>query len=98
MVNLPELETLSLAYTGLGLKEAECLSSIVLALPKLDMIDLTGHQMTSEEHFKFSEDVTEIIGKTNCGRATVSALQLNSDLQTTARAFWKLTGIFPPKN
>ena len=50
------------------------------------------------EHFKFSEDATEIIGKTPCGRATVSALQLNSDLQRMAREFWKLTGIFPPKD
>lgn len=48
------------------------------------------------EHFKFSEDETEIIGRTNCGRATVSALQLNGDLQRTAREFWKLTEIFPP--
>ena len=50
------------------------------------------------EHFKFSVEETEIIGKTPCGRATVSALQLNSDLQRTAREFWKLTGIFPPKD
>jgi hypothetical protein len=50
------------------------------------------------EHFEFSEDKTEIIGKTPTGRATVSALQLNDDLQTTAREFWKLTGIFPPKD
>lgn len=50
------------------------------------------------ENFKFSKDETEIIGRTDCGRATVSALQLNSDLQKTAREFWKLTGIFPPKD
>lgn len=50
------------------------------------------------EHFVWSEDKTLIIGKTLCGRATVSALQLNSDLQRTAREFWKLTGIFPPKD
>lgn len=50
------------------------------------------------KHFKFSEDKTEIIGKTVCGRATVAVLQLNSDLQKTAREFWKLTGIFPPKD
>ncbi|CAN5829589.1 hypothetical protein BH20ACI4_BH20ACI4_02580 [soil metagenome] len=49
------------------------------------------------KHFAWSEDKTQIIGKTNCGRATVSALQLNSDLQKTAREFWKLTGIFPPQ-
>ncbi len=48
-------------------------------------------------HFVWSEDKTEIIGKTSGGRATVSILQLNSDLQKTAREFWKLTGIFPPQ-
>lgn len=47
-------------------------------------------------NFVWNEEKTEIIGKTACGRATVSALQLNSDLQKTAREFWKLTGIFPP--
>lgn len=50
------------------------------------------------KHFAWSKDKTQIIGKTNCGRATVSALLLNSDLQKTAREFWKLTGIFPPEN
>lgn len=50
------------------------------------------------EHFAFSEDKSEIIGKTPCGRATVLALQLNSDLQKTAREFWRLTGIFPPED
>ena len=50
------------------------------------------------ENFAFNADETEIIGKNPCGRATVSALQLNSDLQITAREFWKLTGIFPPKD
>ena len=50
------------------------------------------------EHFVWSENKILIIGKTPCGRATVSALQLNSDLQRTAREFWKLTGIFPPED
>jgi hypothetical protein len=50
------------------------------------------------EHFAWSENETEIIGKTPTGRATVSALQLNGDLQRIAREFWKITGVFPPKN
>lgn len=49
------------------------------------------------EHFVWSRDKILIIGKTSCGRATVSALQLNNDLQETVREFWKLTGIFPPE-
>ena len=48
------------------------------------------------EHFAWSDDKTEMIGKTPCGRGTVAALQLNSDSQKTPREFWKLTGIFPP--
>ena len=50
------------------------------------------------ENFAWSNGKIEIIGKTPCGRATVSALQLNNDLHRTAREFWKLTGIFPPKD
>lgn len=50
------------------------------------------------EHFAWSEDETLIVGKTSCGNATVAALQLNGDLHRTAREFWKLTGIFPPRN
>ena len=50
------------------------------------------------EHFAWSQNETEIIGKTPDGRATVLALQLNGDLQRTAREFWKLTDVFPPKD
>ncbi len=50
------------------------------------------------EHFVWSNDQTEILGKTACGRATVSALKLNSPFYTIAREFWKLTGVFPPKD
>lgn len=50
------------------------------------------------DHFVWSNDKTLIIGKTPAGRATVLALQLNSDLQRTAREFWKLTDLFPPEN
>lgn len=50
------------------------------------------------EHFDWSEDKTIITGKTSCGRATVLALQLNSDSHKTVREFWRLTGIFPPED
>jgi HNH endonuclease len=50
-----------------------------------------------QEHFEFSEDETEIIGKTACGRATVDALQMNNFYQKTARSAWLATGKFPPK-
>jgi hypothetical protein len=50
------------------------------------------------EHFEFSRDNTEIIGKTACGRATVESLQMNNFYQTTARLAWTETKKFPPKD
>lgn len=50
------------------------------------------------EHFEFSEDYSEIIGKTAVGRATVDALQMNNIYQITARLAWSETSKFPPKD
>lgn len=50
------------------------------------------------EHFEFSQDFSEIIGKTACGRATVDALQMNNIYQSTARLAWRETSKFPPKD
>lgn len=50
------------------------------------------------EHFEFSDNNTQIIGKTACGRATVESLQLNNFYQTTARSIWVEMNRFPPKN
>ncbi len=44
------------------------------------------------EHFEFSEDETEIIGKTACGRATVIALRLNFEQAVSARKIWVSVG------
>ncbi|MCU0239141.1 MAG: HNH endonuclease [Pyrinomonadaceae bacterium] len=48
------------------------------------------------EHFEWNSDKTKILGLTDCGRATIIALQMNNNYLVTARIFWKLTGIFPP--
>lgn len=50
------------------------------------------------EHFEFSKDFTEIIGKTPTGRATVECLKMNNIYQTTARSAWAETSRFPPKD
>ena len=50
-----------------------------------------------QEHFEFSKNFSEIIGKTPCGRATVDALQMNNLYQITARLAWSETTKFPPK-
>ncbi|MCK5523260.1 MAG: HNH endonuclease [Thiomargarita sp.] len=49
------------------------------------------------EHFDWSEDGCEIIGKTATGRATVVALRLNRNLLVKARKRWVLVGWHPPK-
>jgi len=40
------------------------------------------------DHFAWSEDGTEIIGKTPCGRATVAALRMNNVEIMVARRSW----------
>jgi len=48
------------------------------------------------EHFGWSENGTEIIGKTPCGRATVSALKMNNPQIVVARRMWISAGWWPP--
>jgi hypothetical protein len=48
------------------------------------------------EHFVWSEDGTEVIGRTACGRATVEALHLNRELAVLARRRWVSVGWHPP--
>jgi hypothetical protein len=47
-------------------------------------------------HFYWSEDGTQIIGRTACGRATVVALNLNNLLAVTVRRNWVSAGWHPP--
>ncbi len=51
-----------------------------------------------DEQFGFRQDQTEIVGKTACGRATVVALKLNSELSIAARRIWVSVGLFPSKD
>lgn len=48
------------------------------------------------EHFRWSEDGTQIIGLTECGRATVEALKLNNPEITVTRRLWVSVGWWPP--
>ncbi|TAG92830.1 MAG: HNH endonuclease [Oscillatoriales cyanobacterium] len=48
------------------------------------------------EHFVWSEEGTEIRGVTDCGRATVTALQLNNNIAVTVRRQWVSAGWHPP--
>jgi HNH endonuclease len=53
-------------------------------------------QQKWSEHFAWSNDGTEIVGSTACGRATVVALRLNNSLSVTVRRNWVRAGWHPP--
>lgn len=48
------------------------------------------------EHFRWGEDGTEIIGLTPIGRATVAALRMNNLEIVAARRLWVSVGWWPP--
>jgi hypothetical protein len=48
------------------------------------------------DHFVWSEDGTQIVGVSPCGRATVAALRLNNAHLLAARRRWVLAGWHPP--
>jgi hypothetical protein len=50
------------------------------------------------DHFAWSEDGTEIIGKTPCGRAIVAALRMNNAEIVVARRSWVSVGWWPPND
>ncbi len=49
------------------------------------------------EHFEWSENGAEILGKTPCGRATVVALQMNNPEIVVTRRLWVGAGWWPPQ-
>lgn len=53
-------------------------------------------QQTWEDHFRWSDDGTVIIGLTSCGRATIEALKLNNPLALVVRQAWVTAGWHPP--
>jgi hypothetical protein len=51
-----------------------------------------------DQHFRWSEDGTQVIGLTARGRATVTTLQMNNPISMTARKFWVMCKIHPPES
>jgi HNH endonuclease len=50
------------------------------------------------EHFSWSDDFTQVIGKTACGRATVEALRLNRVGVVNLRRLLRSANLHPPEN
>jgi len=47
------------------------------------------------DHFAWAADCRMVVGLTATGRATVAALDLNSELRRAAREFWFAAGLLP---
>lgn len=50
------------------------------------------------KHFTWSNDFTQVIGKTACGRATVEALRLNRFGVVNLRRLLRSANLHPPEN
>ena len=48
-------------------------------------------------HFVWEEGGLLIVGRTDCGRATVEALKLNDRYRLSARGVWIIARMYPPK-
>lgn len=53
---------------------------------------------TWSDHFEWSQDGTEIIGKTPSGRVTVTALRMNNPEIVVTRRLWVSAGWWPPQD
>lgn len=53
-------------------------------------------QQRWSEHFIWDESKAYILGLTACGRATVTALQMNNQIIVRARKRWVVAGWHPP--
>lgn len=54
-------------------------------------------QQVWSEHFSWSDDFTQAIGKTPCGRATVEALRLNRSGVVNLRRLLRNANLHPPE-
>lgn len=54
-------------------------------------------QQVWQEHFRWSQDGTRVIGLTPCGRVTVALLQMNRPLIVAARSVWVSMNRHPPQ-
>jgi 5-methylcytosine-specific restriction endonuclease McrA len=55
-------------------------------------------RQTWADHFAWSDDGVNVVGRTPTGRATVLALHLNRSVLVTARRLWVGAGWHPPRD
>ncbi|MCL5999099.1 MAG: HNH endonuclease [Chloroflexi bacterium] len=84
-----------------------CTSCNAYKLDQVEAVDPTSGERIAlfnpryqqwHEHFEWSDDGTNINGKTTCGRATVGALKMNRPLIVAARSVWVNVRRHPPQD
>jgi 5-methylcytosine-specific restriction endonuclease McrA len=78
-------------FKGMQTKAADPETSEIVAL-------FNPREQNWEEHFRWNEDGTEIIGLTPTGRATVATLKLNNPVIVVTRRLWVSAGWWPPSD
>ena len=48
-----------------------------------------------QDHFAWADDQSQLTGRTGTGRATVTTLDMNSELRQAARQLWFAMGLLP---
>lgn len=93
----PVEENLCLACRQCNLhKSAKIFGIDVISGKRVKLFD--PNKQIWHDHFVWDKNKTSIVGKTPAGRATVYALKMNDEWQTTARELCKLTDLFPPED
>jgi hypothetical protein len=55
------------------------------------------HQQQWHEHFGWSDDATNLFGRSPIGRATIEALKMNRPAVVRLRQLWVRLGVHPPQ-
>lgn len=77
-------------YKGAKVEEIDPATNLSIPL-------FNPRQQVWSQHFVWSDDGTQIIGLTPCGRATVIAIKLNNPHIVEARRLWVSVGWHPAK-
>lgn len=89
-------DNLCLACAGCNGSKLDRTEAIDPATGRIEPL-FNPRQQRWQEHFAWSEEGTQIVGITSCGRATVEALRFNRPLAVSARAVWVSIGRHPPQ-
>ncbi len=89
----------NLAFSCLGCNWHKAVKTVAIdPLSKETVALFNPRAQAWTSHFAWSEDFTEMIGHTPCGRATIIALKMNREFLKNQRLAFAKLKIHPPKH